>query len=251
MFAGSLGLHLAAGALILASVHLGASPAPEPPLAIAMLFEAPAQPEPAATAAPTEPAAAPEPEPPPPLEPEPSLEPAPPAELPQLEPAPTVVAAPRPPPIVVRKPPPRPVPRPQRPAPAAPAPAAPASLAPAAPVAPAAAAPAEASQAAPAAISPSWRGGIAAWLQEHKTYPDEARRLGQEGQARLRFTIARDGRILDAVILDATGSDALDRAVRDLLDALRQSRFPFPAAMAQEEITQTVNIRYTLNYGTR
>jgi protein TonB len=100
-------------------------------------------------------------------------------------------------------------------------------------------------------ISPSWRGGVAAWLQSHKTYPDEARRLGQEGQARLRFTIARDGRVLDAVILDVTGSEVLDRAVRALLDALRQSRFPFPAAMTQEEITQTVNIRYTLERGAR
>lgn len=187
-----------------------------------MLFEAPTQP--GAPLAPSEPAAAPEPEQPPPPEPSPPP-----------EPAPAVVAAPQPPP--------RPEIRPRHPAPAAPASAAPA--------APAPAAPAEAGLSAPVGISPDWRDAVAAWLQAHKTYPYEARRRGQEGQARVRFTIARDGRVLDAVILDATGSVALDRAVGALLDALRQSRFPFPAAMTLAEITQTVNIRYTLESGAR
>lgn len=120
--------------------------------------------------------------------------------------------------------------------PAAPGPAAPATPLPA----PAPAAP---SAAASAAASADWRGSLAAWLQSHRNYPDEARRRGDEGRAVVRFTVNRDGRVLDVSLVSSSGSTTLDDAALTMFRA----RLPaFPAGMAQDQITVTVPIRFTL-----
>ena len=92
--------------------------------------------------------------------------------------------------------------------------------------------------------SPGWRSALAQWLEAHKTYPDAARRRGEEGRATVRFTAARDGRVLNAELLTSTGSAALDEAVQAML---RDARLPpFPAGMTQDQVTVTVTIRYQL-----
>ncbi len=52
-----------------------------------------------------------------------------------------------------------------------------------------------ANQSPQAAISPGWQSALGAWLQANKTYPDEARRRGDEGRATVRFTVSREGRV--------------------------------------------------------
>ena len=97
---------------------------------------------------------------------------------------------------------------------------------------------------AEAAAGADWRGSLAAWLQSHKTYPDEARRDGQEGRAVIRFTAGRDGQILDFALVSSSGSAALDGAAQAMFRGARLP--PFPAGMAQDRITVTVPIRFTL-----
>ena len=81
-------------------------------------------------------------------------------------------------------------------------------------------------------------------MQSRKHYPDEARRQGREGQVAVRFTIARDGQVLDAQIVRGSGSDLLDQAA---LSTFRGGRAPpFPADMTQQQLTTTVSIRYRL-----
>ena len=93
-------------------------------------------------------------------------------------------------------------------------------------------------------MSPSWQGQLSAWLQEHKTYPEAAREQGEEGAATVRFTVARDGRVLAASLVRSSGSARLDTAAVALLRGPRVP--PFPAAMPQAEATVAVSIRYTL-----
>lgn len=84
---------------------------------------------------------------------------------------------------------------------------------------------------------------MAAWLQSHRSYPDEARRRGEEGRVVIRFTVNRDGRVLDVALVSSSGSELLDEAAR----AMFRARLPaFPAGMAQDQITVTVPIRFTL-----
>jgi len=43
-------------------------------------------------------------------------------------------------------------------------------------------------------------------------YPDQARRLGQQGTVRLKIDVATDGSVSDASIVNSSGSDVLDEA---------------------------------------
>jgi protein TonB len=93
-------------------------------------------------------------------------------------------------------------------------------------------------------VDPSWQASVFGWLASRKTYPEEARRRGEEGRVAIRVTIDRSGRVVDAAIVSASGSQRLDEAA---LALLRQASLPpFPAAMAQARITITTTMRYSL-----
>lgn len=106
------------------------------------------------------------------------------------------------------------------------------------------ASPAPAAGASPAAVNGAWRGALAAWVQSRKRYPDEARRQGAEGQVAVRFTVGRDGQVLDAQVVRGSGSDLLDQAALSMFRGGRAP--PFPTDMAQAQVTTTVSIRYHL-----
>ncbi len=90
----------------------------------------------------------------------------------------------------------------------------------------------------------SWRKTLAAWLQAHKSYPEAARRLGEQGRVVLRFTVARDGRVLDVQVVGSSGSTRLDGAAEGMLRGAHLA--PFPAAMPEPQVTVTVPLRYEL-----
>ncbi len=173
--------------------------------------------------------------------------------VPEPEPPPPVDVSPLPPPVAPVPPqttlpkqvphplPPRPAPRPRtNPAtPIAPMPS-PTQTTPSQPSG------APANQPQPATINPGWQTALGAWLQANKTYPEEARRRGDEGRAMVRFTVSRDGRVLDFQVVSGTGSSILDAAVERLLRGARVP--PFPAGMAQDQVTVTLQIRYTLEH---
>jgi protein TonB len=243
----SVAAHVLA-AVALSAVVWTAAPDVPPSAAIAMVFEAPVS-QPAAT--PSEPpqaeAAVPQPpqpeqpEPPPPeqtaaappdpVEPQPAI---PPPE-PTPEPAPILQAEP-PPPL------PRPKPAPKRVATVArpePRKAGPAASPPAQSVASAR------EQAPPTTQSNSpvaagWNTLFSAWLAARKTYPEAARRRGEQGNVTLRFKIAGDGTVLDVALVTGSGSPILDAAAQVLF---RDARVPPP----QVEIDRTVRLRYRLD----
>ena len=108
---------------------------------------------------------------------------------------------------------------------------------------------ASATQAAVAVQAPSaeavgaWRGALAAWLQDHRTYPDEARRDGAEGRVIVRFTVDRSGMVTSVALVSSSGSTVLDEAAQALL---RGVHLPSPPAPAQEQLTVTLPVRYSL-----
>ena len=111
---------------------------------------------------------------------------------------------------------------------------------PPAPLSPTTAAPAP----SPTGVNGAWRNALATWVQSRKRYPDEARRQNTEGQVAVRFTVGRDGQVLDAQVVHGSGSDLLDQAA---LSMFRGGRAPsFPPDMAQTQITTTISVRYRL-----
>ena len=67
-----------------------------------------------------------------------------------------------------------------------------------------------ASPSQPAIVSSAWRQELAAWLAEHKTYPEEARRRGIEGSVTLRFCVDQSGHVIDVTVLRGSGSSILE-----------------------------------------
>lgn len=93
-------------------------------------------------------------------------------------------------------------------------------------------------------IDPAWRGALAAWVRSRQRYPEAARRLGTEGTATLRFSVSREGQVLDAQLVQTSGSDILDDAA---LAMVRGARGPaFPPGMAQPQVTVSVSVHYRL-----
>jgi protein TonB len=125
-------------------------------------------------------------------------------------------------------------PAPPRPAQAVPSPAPSTSPAP----------PAASAASAQPAISSNWQGELAAWLEAHKTYPDQARRRGEQGHGSVRFTVDHSGQVLDVAIVSSTGSSILDEAIERMLRGARVP--PLPANMDETQVTVTVQIRYAL-----
>jgi periplasmic protein TonB len=93
-------------------------------------------------------------------------------------------------------------------------------------------------------VSTGWRSAIAAWIETHKTYPEAARRRSEEGQVTVKFTVDRDGHVLDVELVSESGSHAIDDATRGLLQGATLP--PFPASMTQTKVTLTVHVRYSL-----
>jgi periplasmic protein TonB len=251
--AGSIALHAGMLIALLAIVGRTVQLMPREPEAVTLVFQAapeptqaPPQPPPAIEPAPQSvavpqppeptPVVPPERPPVPPPEPEPLPTPAPTAE-PPLPPPPVVQ-----PPSVRHLPPPRPSGTPARPQPArTPTPPQRPDDARSAQTAPVAALPTP----APAVtISRGWQNALGAWLQAHKTYPEEARRRGEQGRATVRFTVARNGRVLDVELVTGTGSVLLDQAVEHLLQGAQLP--PFSPDMDQAQVTVTLQIRYAL-----
>jgi periplasmic protein TonB len=204
--------HAAALAALALVVTPPLLPAATDEAAVEMVFEEPA------------PSAEVQPEPPTPPEPAP-----PPQETspPEIPPPPMPEAA-QPPPPKPRLPP-RPKPAPPRPVEAA-RPATQGTPVPAPPITP--------------VVDPGWQASVSGLLATRKTYPEEARRRGEEGRVVVRFTVDRSGRVVDAAIVSASGSTLLDEAA---LGLLRQAALPaFPATMTQARITITTSMRYSL-----
>jgi protein TonB len=99
-------------------------------------------------------------------------------------------------------------------------------------------------EASAATVDGAWRQALGAWLAAHKTYPEQARRRGEEGTVAIRFTVNRAGRVLDVDVVRGSGSAVLDAAASTLLRGAALP--PFVASMTQEQATVTVPLRYSL-----
>jgi protein TonB len=247
----SLLLHAAAiGALTIVAVR-PLQPAPPDAAPVEMVFEeAPpipeARPQPPRAEAPQPPEPLPPPETPPmetEVEPSPPPVTVQPTPVPDLAPPPPVAVAqppPKPPPLPKpRIPPPKPVTQTQVERPTTQPPAERPSLQ----ASSAVRIPAPAAPAGPV-IDSGWQASVFGWLASRKSYPEEARRRGEEGHVAVRFTVDKSGRVVDAAIVSPSGSTLLDEAA---LGLLRQAMLPpFPPDMTQARITITTTMRYSL-----
>jgi protein TonB len=89
-------------------------------------------------------------------------------------------------------------------------------------------------------VAVGWNTLFSAWLAARKTYPEAARRHGEQGNVTLRFKVAVDGKVLDVALVTGSGSPVLDQAAEALL---QNAMLPPP----HTEISRTVRLRYRLD----
>lgn len=74
---------------------------------------------------------------------------------------------------------------------------------------------------------------IARLLNAKKRYPSVAKKLRQQGRVMVQFRLARDGRVLDAAVVEPSAYPALNQSAQSLIQELKGLK-PFP-----EEIKKT------------
>jgi protein TonB len=222
-----LASHVGIALLLLRRVDLPLQP-PEPP---AVMLELTQRPEPVAEPAPPDPAS------PTPLPFEPPTPDVPPVVLPAPEPPPPQtldLPRARTAPLPAH---PRPRPRPVVVQPTSPEPRPPVQTIPAP-------TPAVSSQAVAAATT-SWQIRLQAHLARFKRHPPEAQMRHQEGTPMLRFTMARDGRVLSFGLANGSGHELLDQEALGLMERA-QPLPPLPPEVSQGTIQLVVPLRFQL-----
>jgi len=96
-----------------------------------------------------------------------------------------------------------------------------------------------------AAIVRRWESELVAHIERFKRYPIEARARGQQGLARVAFTIDRDGRVRASHILQTSGSPELDQESLAMLN--RAQPMPKPPSQVQtSELSFVVPVRFNI-----
>jgi protein TonB len=96
------------------------------------------------------------------------------------------------------------------------------------------------------AILAGYRQQVLAAISEHKSYPSVARRLGQQGNVRVRFRVSADGAVSGASVVESSGSDSLDRAAIDAVNAAGPVP-PIPSELDESSLVLTLTIVFSLN----
>jgi protein TonB len=90
---------------------------------------------------------------------------------------------------------------------------------------------------------PNWKSDLVARLERYKRYPPEAQSRGEQGVARIAFSVDRSGGVHGARIVGSSGSRLLDDATLALVQRAAPLPPP-PPDLPGRQIAITVPIRY-------
>lgn len=82
-------------------------------------------------------------------------------------------------------------------------------------------------------------------IEEKKTYPKNAKRLGQSGVIHVKFTILRDGTITNIQITQTSSFEILNNATLNLLKEIAKTE-PFPKELSDDTMVIILPIEYSL-----
>ena len=90
-----------------------------------------------------------------------------------------------------------------------------------------------------------WQSALATHLERFKRYPTAARARGEQGTAKVAFTIDRDGRLLSSRIIESSGSSLLDDETLAML--ARAQPMPKPPVTAPDSaLSFVVPVRFDI-----
>jgi protein TonB len=90
-----------------------------------------------------------------------------------------------------------------------------------------------------------WQSLLAAHIEHFKRYPSEARSRGDQGTAKVAFTIDHEGRLLSSRIVESSGSASLDHETLAMLARAQPMPRP-PDQLSDAELTFVVPVRFNI-----
>jgi protein TonB len=97
-----------------------------------------------------------------------------------------------------------------------------------------------------AAASRRWESELVAHIERFKRYPAEARARGDQGLARVAFTIDRDGWVRDSRIVQSSGSSELDHEALAMLARAQPMPRPPSDRVSGRELSFAIPIRFNI-----
>ncbi|BCL71664.1 hypothetical protein TUMSATVNIG1_36300 [Vibrio nigripulchritudo] len=94
------------------------------------------------------------------------------------------------------------------------------------------------------AAKQQWQQLLHAHLEKEKRYPRKAKRLRKQGMPVIRFTMNREGQVLDVELVRSSGTDSLDKEAMDLVYRAQPLIKP-PQSVLGQQISLTVPIRFS------
>ncbi|WP_420548043.1 energy transducer TonB [Curvivirga sp.] len=95
-------------------------------------------------------------------------------------------------------------------------------------------------------VSPEYKAELRYWLQRHKGYPKFSRRRKQEGTVLLKFTMTREGQVLEYQIQKGSGYKRLDEETIKMLE--RAQPLPkFPDEIIEDVRSFTIPIDFSIS----
>ncbi len=83
-------------------------------------------------------------------------------------------------------------------------------------------------------------------LERRKTYPAMAQRMGHTGRVLMRFTLAKDGSVIESEVLEKASYETLNKAADALVRSISKEK-PFPHEIRKTTWSITVPIDYAIN----
>jgi protein TonB len=88
----------------------------------------------------------------------------------------------------------------------------------------------------------NYRGIVAAQLARNKSYPPEARRNGDHGNAVVSFSIDAEGRVTQVALVRGSGFSSLDQEAQ----AMVRRASPFPPTPSRRSMRFTVPVNFNI-----
>ncbi|WP_029790503.1 MULTISPECIES: energy transducer TonB [Vibrio] len=90
----------------------------------------------------------------------------------------------------------------------------------------------------------SWQQALHAHLEREKRYPRQARRLKKKGMPVIRFTMDREGNVLDVELVKSSGTASLDKEAIELVGRAQPLVKP-PSSVKGARLTLTLPINFS------
>lgn len=94
------------------------------------------------------------------------------------------------------------------------------------------------------AANVSWKQALHAHLEREKRYPRKAKRLKKQGMPVIRFTMNRQGKVLNVVLVKSSGTSSLDKEAVDLVYRAQPLIKP-PNTISGDQIKLTLPINFS------